>query len=27
MEVYTTSENPAEHKDAMVAAAKAMTGQ
>ena len=27
MEVYTTSANPAEHKDAMVAAAKAMTGQ
>jgi len=27
MEVYTTSANPAEHKDAMVAAAKTMTGQ
>ena len=27
MEIYTTSTNPAEHKDAMVAAAKAMTGQ
>jgi hypothetical protein len=27
MEIYTTSANPAEHKDAMTAAAKAMTGQ
>lgn len=27
MEVYTTSSNPAEHRDAMLAAAKAMAGQ
>lgn len=27
LEVYTTSSNPAEHKDAMLAAAKAMAGQ
>ncbi|MDY0088504.1 MAG: hypothetical protein RBS78_08160 [Coriobacteriia bacterium] len=27
MEVYTTSSNPAEHRDAMVAAAKVMAGQ